>query len=179
MQSHQTLIARLDLSDFVSQFHTYFAREKPFMFNGDRRFYAQILQELDSIPLNAPPPLPTLDTPIVHLQKHSTLQLEAIFTFMQLVRYFLYLKAHITESTPHTKTWLDKILHSREITPYLVDNSMHYINQNECLLLKAGYNQVIKGMVLERSHNGFFYLLPDAINTLKERQNALKDTHIS
>lgn len=224
MQSHQTLIARLDLSDFVSQFHTYFAREKPFMFNGDRRFYAQILQELDSIPLNAPPPLPTLDTPIVHLQKHSTLQLEAIFTFMQLVRYFLYLKAHITESTPHTKTWLDKILipqaicdmesifdtqgelcegiypdidnlkshikqikihideqirrilHSREITPYLVDNSMHYINQNECLLLKAGYNQVIKGMVLERSHNGFFYLLPDAINTLKERQNALKDT---
>ncbi|WP_414651585.1 endonuclease MutS2 [Helicobacter typhlonius] len=223
-QEYQTLITRLDLSAFLEQFQAYFARTKGFIFNGDRQFYATILQELDDVPLSAPPKLASLDTPLMHLKKSGILGLDSIFACMQLVRYFLYLKIRILESTPYTQKWLDKIvipnalsdiqeifddegelkegiypdidnlkshikqnkmrideqmrqiLQKSAIAPYLVDHNVHYINEHECLLLKAGYNQVISGMVLERSHNGFFYLLPDSIITLKERQNTLKDS---
>ncbi|RDU60554.1 endonuclease MutS2 [Helicobacter marmotae] len=221
---YDALIKQLDLSDFLKTFSTYFAREKDFIFEGDRAFYVQILKELDNSQFSPPPNLAPLGNSLLHLQKYGVLNLENIFLFMQIMRYFLYLKSYITESTPHTKAWLDKILfpqaiielektfdskgdlkegiypdidmlkshitqnkthiqtqlknilHSSAIAPYLVDKSIHYINEHECLLLKAGYTQVIKGMVLERSHNGFFYLLPESIITLKERQNALQES---
>lgn len=224
IQEYRTLISRLDLSAFLESFQSHFAREKSFIFNGDRLFYTKILQELNNISLSAPPKIALLDMPLLHLKKSGILNLEQIFSFIQLVRYFLYLKGRILESTPHTKIWLDKIsipqslcdmedifnqkgelkegiypeidalkshikqnkihideqmkkiLHSNAISPYLVNHNVHYINEHECLLLKAGYTQVISGMVLERSHNGFFYLLPDSIITLKERQNTLKDS---
>lgn len=224
IQEHHSLISKLDLSAFLEQFKSYFAREKSFIFSGDRLFFAKILQELDGTSLAAPPKLTSLDTPLMHLKKSGTLSLEHIFSLMQLVRYFLYLKAQILQSTPHTKAWLDKItipqalcdmekkfdeqgelkdgiypdidglksqikqnkirideqmqhiLHSNALLPYLVDHNVHYINEYECLLLKAGYKEALSGMVLERSHNGFFYLLPDAIIALKERQNTLKDS---
>ena len=125
-----TLITRLDIGDFLRSFVGFFAREKSFVFEGDRQFFGAILQELDSIPLTPPPPLPCLDTPLIHLQKHGTLHLEDIFAFMQLVGYFLYLKSRFsTESkgidskrsqdnhddktpspTPRFVAWLDKIL---------------------------------------------------------------------
>ncbi len=225
MQNHnERLIAKLDLSDFLADLLTYFAREKSFIFEGDRHFYAILLQELDNHPLNPPPPLENLNEPLRLLQKYGTLRLYEIFAFIKLMRYFAYLKKNISESTPRTKEWLDKILipdglqeidnvfddkgeikegvyneidtlkshisrtkmhidehisrilHSSSLAPYLVDSSVHYINQNECLLLKAGYNHIIKGMVLERSHSGFFYLVPESIITLKEKQNELKDS---
>lgn len=220
---HDTLVARLDLTHFISNFYTYFAREKSFIFNGDRIFYTKILKELDSAVIPYPPSLESLDESIILLQKQATLQLEYIFSFMKLVRYFILLKKHITESTPNTKIWLDKIiipeticeiesvfdeqgnikdgiyndidtlrlrikntkqsidaqinqiLHMNNLSPYLVDGNIHYINQNECLLLKAGYNKVINGVVLERSHNGFFYLVPNSIIKLKEKQNSLNE----
>ncbi|TLD97640.1 endonuclease MutS2 [Helicobacter jaachi] len=224
---YENLISRLDIYDFLAHFGSYFAREKSFVFEGDRQFYATLLQELDkglNIELAPPPLLPKLDTPLVHLQKYGTLRLEEIFAFVQLVDYFCYLKRTLLESTPRAQAWLDKIiipkaldemraifdsngqikdgiyaqldslklrikqnkiqideqisrlLHTNALAPYLVDNNLHYINQNECLLLKAGYNHAIKGMVLERSNSGFFYLMPDSIIALKKEQNTLKDT---
>ncbi|TLD92900.1 endonuclease MutS2 [Helicobacter magdeburgensis] len=234
-QDYEMLISRLDLVAFIEKFASFFAREKNkdshststfpiFALPGDRQFFSSLLQELDSVELKPLPKLAELDTPLIHLQKQGTLQLNEIFSFSQLVGYFLYLKKHITDSTPRTKAWCDKILipeviaklptfftqkgeitkgiyphidelysqikqtkirideslqkllHTQALLPYLVDKSVHYINQNECLLLKAGYNHSIKGMVLERSQSGFFYLLPDSILTLKERQNTLKDS---
>lgn len=222
-QPHHSLITRLDIADFLNTFRTYFARDKSFIPQGDRIFYAQILQELDNLPISPPPQIQNLDTAFLHLQKYGTLSLDTIFTFMQIVRYFLYLKTRITEST-HTKIWLDKILiprsicdmvqifdengelkigiyphidalqiqlkqnkmhinaqinailHTNTVTPYLVDKSVHYVNENECLLLKAGYHHAIKGVVIQRSQNGFFYLVPDSIIALKERQDTLKET---
>lgn len=229
-QHYETLISRLDLLEFVEKFASFFAREKNkdlhsmLTLQGDRQFFSLLLQELDSQEIKPLPKLPNLDTALIHLQKHGTLSLSEIFSFSQLVGYFIYLKKHITDSTPHTKAWCDKILipehiaklptfftqkgeiqkgiyphidelysqikqtkiridesiqkllHTQALSPYLVDKSVHYINQNECLLLKAGYNHSIKGMVLDRSQSGFFYLLPDSIITLKERQNTLKDS---
>lgn len=232
-QSYESLISRLDLVDFLQKFASFFARDKSndlhsiLTLQGDRQFFSHILQELDSqdsSSLKPLPKLPNLDTAITHLQKYGTLGLSEIFSFSQLVGYFVYLKRHIADCSPRTKAWCDKILipeaiaklptfftqkgeieqgiyphideltaqikqtkiridesmqkllHTQALSPYLVDKSVHYINQNECLLLKAGYNHSIKGMVLERSQGGFFYLLPDSIITLKERQNTLKDS---
>lgn len=232
-QSYESLISRLDLVDFLQKFASFFARDKSndlhsiLTLQGDRQFFSHILQELDSqdsSSLKPLPKLPNLDTAITHLQKYGTLGLSEIFSFSQLVGYFVYLKRYIADCSPRTKAWCDKILipeaiaklptfftqkgeieqgiyphideltaqikqtkiridesmqkllHTQALSPYLVDKSVHYINQNECLLLKAGYNHSIKGMVLERSQGGFFYLLPDSIITLKERQNTLKDS---
>lgn len=232
-QSYESLISRLDLVDFLQKFASFFARDKSndlhsiLTLQGDRQFFSHILQELDSQDSSSLKPLPklsNLDTAITHLQKYGTLGLSEIFSFSQLVGYFVYLKRHIADCSPRTKAWCDKILipeaiaklptfftqkgeieqgiyphideltaqikqtkiridesmqkllHTQALSPYLVDKSVHYINQNECLLLKAGYNHSIKGMVLERSQGGFFYLLPDSIITLKERQNTLKDS---
>lgn len=234
-QDYEILVSRLDLIAFIEKFASFFAREKNkdshftstfpiFALPGDRQFFSSLLQELDSVELKPLPRLPKLDTPLLHLQKQGTLSLNEIFSFSQLVGYFIYLKKHIADCSPRTKAWCDKILipeviaklptfftqkgeitkgiyphidelysqikqtkirideslqkllHTQALLPYLVDKSVHYINQNECLLLKAGYNHSIKGMVLERSQSGFFYLLPDSILTLKERQNILKNS---
>lgn len=59
---------------------------------------------------------------------------------------------------------------------YLVDQQIHYINQTECLLLKAGFNNALKGIIIARSANGFFYVLPQSIAELKTKQSALNDT---
>ena len=56
---------------------------------------------------------------------------------------------------------LKKILHSEKIQPFLVDSQIHFINQTQCLLLKAGFQNAIKGIILDRSQGGFFYLLPE------------------
>ncbi|TLD80419.1 endonuclease MutS2 [Helicobacter sp. MIT 05-5293] len=87
-----------------------------------------------------------------------------------------YLKRQIQNTKGHINQTLNQLLHSAKLAPYLVDSSVHYLNENECFLLKAGYHHAIKGMILERSASGFFYLLPDVIMTLKERQNTLKDS---
>lgn len=71
---------------------------------------------------------------------------------------------------------LNRLLHSQNLAPFLVDNAIHFVNHYECLLLKSGYKHAISGMVIERSNSGFFYILPDEIITLKERQNALLDS---
>ena len=116
MQNHnERLIAKLDLSDFLAVFLTYFAREKSFIFEGDRHFYAILLQELDNHPLNPPPPLENLNEPLRLLQKYGTLRLYEIFAFIKLMRYFAYLKKNISESTPRTKEWLDKILDRKSV----------------------------------------------------------------
>lgn len=86
------------------------------------------------------------------------------------------LKSHIKHNKIQIENHLSQILHSANLAPYLVDHNIHFINQNECLLLKAGYNHTIKGMVLERSHSGFFYLMPDSVIQLKERQSTLLDS---
>lgn len=225
-QSRATLIARLDLAKFINNLTSHFAREKDFVFVGDRAFFATILQELDSsnVTLKPPPSLKPLDTPLMHLSKRGVLGLEDIFAFVQIIRYFLYLKSQNIESTPHLGAWLEKInvpnniieldsifdeksaiksgvsaeidslnlsikhnkkaidsqmakiLESSALNAYLVDKSVHYINQNECLLLRAGHAHVLKGMVLERSSGGFFYVMPDSIMRLKDKESALQDS---
>ncbi|PAF52574.1 endonuclease MutS2 [Helicobacter sp. 13S00477-4] len=70
---------------------------------------------------------------------------------------------------------LQEILHSNKLSPYLVDKQIHYINGNETLLLKSGFNHSIKGIIISRSQSGFFYLLPNEIYNIHQKISELND----
>lgn len=85
----------------------------------------------------------------------------------------------ITESLEGVKReisqQLNYILNQNKLTSYLVDRQIHLINDEECLLLKAGFHHVLKGQILNRSSAGFFYVLPQSIANLKDKSNALNN----
>ncbi len=56
-----------------------------------------------------------------------------------------------------------RMLYSAKVTPYLVDTQIHYVNDEESLLMRGGFNHVIKGQVIGRTSGGFFYVVPDAL----------------
>lgn len=70
---------------------------------------------------------------------------------------------------------LGEILLSNKLSPYLVDKQIHYINGNETLLLKSGFNIAIKGIIVSRSAGGFFYLLPSEIHNLHQKISELEE----
>ncbi|HFB53900.1 MAG TPA: endonuclease MutS2, partial [Sulfurimonas autotrophica] len=64
---------------------------------------------------------------------------------------------------------LKRMMNSSKLVGYLVDTQVHYINNEECLLVRGGFNHVLKGAVIGRSSGGFFYVAPDAILKTKEK----------
>ncbi len=64
---------------------------------------------------------------------------------------------------------LKRLMNSSKIAPYLVDTQVHFINNEECLLVRGGFNHVLKGAVIGRSSGGFFYVAPDSILKAKEK----------
>ncbi len=75
-------------------------------------------------------------------------------------------KAQIKES-------LYKTLHSSSLREYLVDSQIHFQNGEEMLLVRGGFNNVIKATVTGRSSGGYFYIIPQTITQLKERESQL------
>lgn len=68
---------------------------------------------------------------------------------------------------------LRRIIYSKNITPYLVDTQIHYVNSQESLLVRGGFNHVLKGVVIARSSGGYFYVTPMAIDRLKKEQSEI------
>ena len=68
---------------------------------------------------------------------------------------------------------LRRTMSGQKISTYLVDRQVHYINNQEALLLRGGFNHVIKGSVVGRSSSGFFYVTPESITKLRSKQNDL------
>jgi len=64
---------------------------------------------------------------------------------------------------------LKQLIHSSKIAPYLLDTQIHYQNNEECLLVRGGFNHVLKGSVIGRSSSGGFYVVPDSIIKAKEK----------
>lgn len=64
---------------------------------------------------------------------------------------------------------LKRLMSNSKITPYLVDTQVHFVNNEETLLVRGGFNHVLKGAVLGRSSGGFFYVSPDSILKAKEK----------
>jgi len=68
---------------------------------------------------------------------------------------------------------LRRTMSGQKISTYLVDRQVHYINNQEALLLRGGFNHVIKGSVVGRSSSGFFYVTPENITKLRSKQSDL------
>lgn len=64
-------------------------------------------------------------------------------------------------------------LHTQKLAPYLVDTQIHYVNDEECLLLRGGFNHVLKGSVIGRTGAGFFYVAPDAVLRSREQLRSI------
>jgi len=83
----------------------------------------------------------------------------------------------ISKSLRHIKedmsVALKRTMSGQKIGSYLVDRQVHYINNEEALLLRGGFNHVLKGSVVGRSDGGFFYVTPQSITKLKSKQNDL------
>jgi len=68
---------------------------------------------------------------------------------------------------------LRRTMSSQKLGTYLVDRQVHYLNNQEALLVRGGFNHVLKGSVIGRSSNGFFYVTPESISKLRAKQNDL------
>ena len=81
----------------------------------------------------------------------------------------------INKNKEEAKQSLFKLINSSKLKPYLVDMQVHYINQEECLLVRGGFNHILNGSVINRSNAGFFYVVPHAISDLKQKRNDLEN----
>ncbi len=214
------IISQLDLAEYVSTYENYLSRKKPLFLEGDIHLHHKLIGELFNHQSIKPiPELINLDRSIALLQKSGVLSLGEIYAFVQIIKYFLYLKKALLADA--LLKWMDKIvipenlidictyfddkgelkdsldetfssinralylikedmrealkraMSGQKIGPYLVDRQVHYINNQEALLLRGGFNHVIRGSVVGRSSSGFFYVTPQSLEKLKSRQSDL------
>jgi DNA mismatch repair protein MutS2 len=64
-------------------------------------------------------------------------------------------------------------INSKNLQPYLVDKQIHLVYAEQTILVRSGFNHVLKCKVLDRSQGGFFYVIPHAITELKQKQSDL------
>jgi len=68
---------------------------------------------------------------------------------------------------------LRQMTHSSRLQEYLVDTQIHLQNGEETLLVRGGFSSVLKAAVVGRSSGGFFYVIPEKVRELKERESEL------
>ncbi len=78
------------------------------------------------------------------------------------------LSTRIREHKNNIALSLKHMMNSSKLAGYLVDTQVHFINDQESLLVRGGFNHVLKGAVIGRSTSGFFYVSPDSILKSKE-----------
>ncbi|NPA73948.1 MAG: endonuclease MutS2 [Epsilonproteobacteria bacterium] len=83
---------------------------------------------------------------------------------------FLSVENQLAKNRENLKLSLRRIMDSSKISPYLVDRQIHYINDEESILVRGGFNHVLKGSVIARSSSGFFYVLPESVKKLKDKE---------
>ena len=79
------------------------------------------------------------------------------------------LAQRIKEHKSNISASLKRLLSTSKLSSYLVDSQVHYINDEESLLVRGGFNHVLKGAVVARSSGGYFYVAPDSILKSKEQ----------
>ncbi|NWF67393.1 MAG: endonuclease MutS2 [Campylobacterales bacterium] len=80
---------------------------------------------------------------------------------------------NLEKSRENIKSQLHRVLNSQKLQPYLIDRQVHLINDEETILLRGGFNHVLKGTIIDRSSSGFFYVLPENIMELKNQKAEL------
>jgi len=85
----------------------------------------------------------------------------------------LDLERSIKQNRIDIKESLYKLAHASTLREYLVDTQIHFYGGEETLLVRGGFNHAIKATVVARSASGYFYILPQTISHLKEKESAL------
>ena len=62
------------------------------------------------------------------------------------------------------------ITSDKKLQLYLVDHQIHFVDEEQTLLVRAGFNHCLKAKVVDRSGAGFFYVVPNNILQLKQKQ---------
>lgn len=62
---------------------------------------------------------------------------------------------------------------TKRLDSYLVDRQIHFLNDQETLLVRGGFNHILKATVIGRSSSGFFYVVPENLDKLKRQENSL------
>lgn len=80
----------------------------------------------------------------------------------------------LKELREQLSTSMKRILFTQKLEPYLVDRQVHFFNEEECLLLRPGFNHHLNGNIIGRSAGGFFYVSPESIAKLKGQVRSVK-----
>ena len=215
----KSIIQKLDLDGYISQFKQFLARKKLVAMQGDINQHYRYIQALSKVQFPPPKQVPNLDNELARIKKQAVLSLEEIYAFVTMFSYFntlsavgftepliswiqgieipeeiveiigyfteegdinperdpeLYkLERAIKQNKIDIKETLYKLAHSSKLRDYLVDTQVHFNGGEETLLVRGGFNNAIKATVVARSSGGFFYILPQSISHLKEKESAL------
>ncbi len=217
--NEKSIIQKLDLDGYLSQFKQFLAREKPVAMQGDINQHYRYIQALSKVQFPLPKQVPNLDNELARIKKQAVLGLDEIYAFVTMFSYFnslnaagftepliswiqsieipeeiveiigyfteegdinperdpeLYkLERAIKQNKTEIKETLYRLTHSSKLRDYLVDTQVHFNGGEETLLVRGGFNNAIKATVVARSSAGFFYILPQSISHLKEKESAL------
>ena len=80
------------------------------------------------------------------------------------------LQKALQNNKTHIKQKLQSLINANKLQSYLVDRQIHYVAGEEALLVRGGFNHVLKATVVGRSSGGFFYVVPEALKKLKEKE---------
>jgi DNA mismatch repair protein MutS2 len=215
----KTLTQKLDLDTFISNFQSFYAREKSIEMMGDINQHFRYISALSSVEFPPTKEVPNLDRELHLVKKQGVLRLQEIYAFATMIGYFNSLKAislpeplgkwirqievpeevgdillYFTDegninperepelydieralkiNKSELKEKLYRLAHSSTLKDYLVDTQVHFLNGEETLMVRGGFNKVIKASVVGRSAGGFFYILPQSISHLKEKEAML------
>lgn len=73
------------------------------------------------------------------------------------------------------KTAIKNLYSSQKLSSYLVDRQVHFLNNQEAILVRGGFNHVLKGTIVGRSSTGYFYVVPEILDNFKKQEAALID----
>ncbi len=79
------------------------------------------------------------------------------------------LGARIKEHKSNISGSLKRLMTSSKLSSYLIDTQVHLLNDEECVLVRGGFNHVLRGAVIGRSSSGGFFVTPDSILKSKEQ----------
>ncbi len=217
--NEKSIIQKLDLDGYITQFKQFLARDKPVAMEGDINQHQRYIKAVSLVQFPSPPDVPNLDRELALIKKQGILALEEIYAFVTMISYFNRLKA-LTLSEPlgswireieipeeiieiisyfteegeinpehdpelmrleraikrnksEIRETLYRLTHSAKLRDYLVDTQVHFHSGEETLLVRGGFNNALKATVVGRSSGGFFYIIPQNVTHLKEKEAAL------
>ncbi len=85
------------------------------------------------------------------------------------------IEQNIIQNKRDIKEALQKAMRSSNLNDFLVDTQVHFIHDEDTLLVRGGFMQVIKATVVGRTSAGHFYILPDSVSNLKAKQSSLRN----